>query len=152
SVAIAALPQTARGSGENQEDDERDPAEHHDARSTQSRGVSQIGPSKGARTAESAHRSRRFWNAQTRRPVPLQSVCAIDVGYVLGVPRISNLLYRPIAFGRAHDRSETEELFTAGGLQFRDAAGSKPALRRFVSRTFRSSTARSFRQKTLSDF
>ena len=47
------------------------------------------------------------------------------------VAQISNLLYRRIPFGRPPDHSKTQEFSEAGGLEVRDSAGWKPALRGF---------------------
>jgi len=45
------------------------------------------------------------------------------------VAQVSNLLYRRIPFGRSPAQSESQEFSTAGGLEIRDTAGWKPALR-----------------------
>src|SRR6266540_1927967 len=47
------------------------------------------------------------------------------------VAQISNLLYRRIPFGKPPDRSEAQEFSQASGLEIRDTAGWKPALRGF---------------------
>jgi len=49
--------------------------------------------------------------------------------YEFGVAQISNLLYRRIPFGRPPDNSGTQAGAKAGGLEIRDTAGWKPALR-----------------------
>ena len=48
---------------------------------------------------------------------------------VVGVAQISNLPYRRIPFGRAADKPGTRESSTGSGLEIRDTAGWKPALR-----------------------
>jgi hypothetical protein len=47
------------------------------------------------------------------------------------VAQISNLLYRRIRFGKPLDRSDTPVFSQACGLEIRDTAGWKPALRGF---------------------
>jgi len=46
------------------------------------------------------------------------------------VAQVSNLLYRRIPFGRPPGHSESQALSTASGLEIRDTAGWKPALRK----------------------
>src|SRR6266545_6286256 len=48
---------------------------------------------------------------------------------VFSVAQISNLLYRRIPFGRPSDQSETQEVSRADGLEIRDTADWKSALR-----------------------
>src|ERR1041385_1527973 len=81
--------------------------------------------------------------ADRKQPATCEASLRGSVGVFAGafvVAQIFNLQYRRIAFGTARDRSETEELCSAGRLQIRDTAGCKPALRSVGGRTTNSNS------------
>ncbi len=68
-------------------------------------------------------------NQPVKPQAEVRGILPLPLGYVFSVAQISNLLYRRIPFGRPPDHSQAQEVSKAGGLEIRDTADWKSALR-----------------------